>query len=76
MENGILSLAEIQSKYPSEWILIEDPKTDEALNVREGTVTFHSPDRDAVDRKAIESKSSRIAIHYTGEIPSDTVVIL
>src|SRR5437773_2717736 len=31
-----LTLAQIESRYPSEWVLVEDPETDAALEVRAG----------------------------------------
>jgi hypothetical protein len=34
--------------------LIGDPETDESQRLLAGTVLFHSPDRDDVDRKLLE----------------------
>jgi hypothetical protein len=34
----VLTIAEIEGKFESEWVLIEDPSTNEALEVRGGTV--------------------------------------
>lgn len=30
----VLSITEIEAKFDSEWVLIEDPRTDEALEVQ------------------------------------------
>jgi hypothetical protein len=76
MIDEVLSLAEIESKFDSEWILIEDPQTDEALEVRSGTVRFHGKDREEVYRRAIEIRPKRFAIVYTGKMPEDTAIIL
>ncbi|HUT92340.1 MAG TPA: hypothetical protein VMY37_22790 [Thermoguttaceae bacterium] len=71
-----MTLQEIESQFDSEWVLIEDPITDEALNVLGGKVLHHSKDRDEVYRKAVSLRPKRSAVVYTGEIPEDTAVVL
>lgn len=71
-----MTLEEIESQFDSEWVLIEDPITDEALNVLGGKVLHHSKDRDEVYRKAVSLRPKRSAVVYTGEIPEDTAVVL
>jgi hypothetical protein len=73
---NVLTIAEIQSQFTSEWVLIEDPRTNDALAVLGGTVRCHSKDRDAVYRKAVELRPRRSAILYTGTIPKDTAIVL
>ncbi|MEK6410133.1 MAG: hypothetical protein AABN34_24675 [Acidobacteriota bacterium] len=53
----VLTVAEIKSKYDSEWVLIEDPQTNEALEVQSGRVLYYSKDRDEFDRKAFRIPS-------------------
>ena len=72
----VLTIAEIKEQFPSEWILVEDPITNEALEVQSGNVRWHSPDRDEVYRKAIELRPKRSAILNTRRIPEGTAVIL
>ena len=74
--NEVLSMAEIEAKFDSEWVLIEDPRTDEALEVYGGTVGWHGKDRDEVYRRAIEFRPKRFAIVYTGKMPQDTAIVL
>jgi hypothetical protein len=74
--NEVLNVSEIQSQFPSEWVLVEDPVTDESLVVQSGTVLYHSKDRDEVYRKAVELRPKRFAMLYTGSIPKDTAVVL
>lgn len=71
-----MTIEEIESQFDSEWVLIEDPRTDEALNVLGGKVLCHSKDRDEVYRKAVSLRPKRSAVVYTGEIPEDTAVVL
>ena len=74
--SDILTLAEIEAQFESEWVLVEDPQTNEALEVQSGNVLWHSKDRDEVYRKAIELRPKRCAVLYTGTIPKDTVIVL
>ncbi len=74
--NEVLTIAEIESRFPSEWILVEDPQTNEALEVQSGRVLCHSKDRDEVYRKAVELRPKRFAMLYTGTIPEGTAVVL
>jgi hypothetical protein len=67
----MMTLAEIEARYPSEWILIADPEVDRHLDIIRGRVVCHSKDRDEVDRKAIELRLKSSVFHYTGEIPKD-----
>ena len=55
--------------------MIEDPRTDEALNVLGGKVLDHK-DRDEVYRKAVSLRPKRSAVIYTGEMPEGTAVVL
>jgi len=71
-----MTIEEIESQFDSEWVLIEDPKTDEGLKVLRGKVLHHSKDRDEVYRKAVSLRPKRSALIYTGEIPEDTAVVL
>ena len=62
-------MAEIQSRFDSEWVLVGDPVTDRTLNVRSGRILAHSPDRDEVYRHAMALKPKRFAVLYTGVTP-------
>ncbi len=64
-----LSIDEIESRYPDEWILIGEPQMNNALAVLRGTVLWHSPNRDEVYQKAIELRPKHIAFHYSGTVP-------
>jgi hypothetical protein len=72
----ILTIAEIEGKFDSGWVLIEDPSTDEFLDVQGGTVRWHARDRDEVYRRAIRIRPKRFAIVYTGTMPGDTAIAL
>ena len=71
-----LSLEEIQVRFDSEWVLLEDPETSEALEVKSGKVLWHSKDRDEVYRKARELRPKHSAILYTGKLPKGTAIVL
>ena len=71
-----MTIEEIESQFDSEWVLIEDPRTDEAPNVLGGKVLDHNKGRDEVYRKAVSLRPKRSAVIYTGEIPEGTAVVL
>lgn len=72
----LLTLAEIEAQFASEWVLVENPQTDAALDVQSGKVLWHSKDRDEVYRKAVELRPKRCAVLYTGKMPKGTAVVL
>jgi len=74
--NDVLTIGQIKSQFESEWILVEDPETNEALEVQAGTVRWHSKDRDEVYRKAVELRPKRFAMLYTGKMPKGTAIVL
>ena len=73
---SVLTIAEIYAHYDSEWVLVEDPQTDDALEVISGRVAAHSKDRDDVYRFATATRPKRFAILYTGEPSQDAAIIL
>lgn len=72
----ILTVAQIEARFVAEWVLLEDPQTDDALEVHGGAVRYHSKDRDEVYRKAVELRPKRFAVLYTGSIPKHAAVVL
>ncbi|KHD08513.1 hypothetical protein PN36_16815 [Candidatus Thiomargarita nelsonii] len=72
----ILTISEIETQFSSEWILVDEPKTNEALEVQSGKVLFHSKDRDEVYRIAAAKHPARFAVLYTGMIPKDEAIVL
>jgi hypothetical protein len=71
-----LTIAQIEAQFQSEWVLVEDPQTNEALEVQSGKVRWHSQDRDEVYRKAVELRPRRFALLSTGKMPKDTAIVL
>jgi hypothetical protein len=73
-----LTIAEIESKFDCEWVLLENPETNESLEVMSGKVLWHSADRDEVYRKAMELRPARFAVLFTGpySIPRGTDIVL
>ena len=72
----VMTIGEIESEFDSEWVLVDEPETNEQLEVLRGKVIHHSKDRDEVYRKAVSLRPRRSAILYTGSIPEGTVVVL
>jgi hypothetical protein len=72
----ILTIAQIKKRFDSEWVLVEDPQANEALEVQRGTVRWHGKDRDEVYRKALELHPRRFAMLYTGKMAEDSEIVL
>ena len=71
-----MTVEEMRTQFESEWVLVENPQTNDALEVLKGKILHHSKDRDEVYRKAVALRPKRSAIVYTGEIPEDMEVAL
>ena len=72
----VLTIAEIERKFDSEWVLLEDPSTDSSLRISGGTVRCHGKDRDEVYRQTVQIRPRRFAMVYTGTMPGDTAIAL
>ena len=71
-----LTRSEIESRFKSEWVLLEDPDANEQLEIIGGRVLCHSPHRDEVYRRAREIKPKHSAFIFTGSFPKDTEFVL
>lgn len=74
--NEVLTIDELNSRYPSELILLEDPQVDEHLRVVSGRVLWHSKNQEEVYRKGIELRPKHAAFVHTGPFPDDVVYVL
>jgi len=72
----VLTLDQIEARFPSQWVLVADPDLTESLAVVKGKVLWHSPNRDEVYRKARELRPRHSAILYTGTLPDEAAVVL
>jgi hypothetical protein len=63
------TMAEIERRYPNEWVLIDRPRRTATQAVLGGSLVFHSPDKLAVYERVKElPKPFDIAVWYTGPI--------
>ena len=73
----ILTITEIEARFPSEWVLIDQPQKDEGEQLVGGIVVCHSKDPDEVYRHANAMPAPiRIAIHFTGPPDPDMEFML
>ena len=71
-----MTMAEMEREFAGEWVLVQDPQTNDALEVIQGNVVCHSKDRDEVYRRAVALRAKRYAVLFTGKMPADTAVVL
>jgi hypothetical protein len=68
---------EIYKNYKDMWVLIEDVCVDEeGMNISEGTVLYHHPNKEQVYQKALKLRPKKFAVEYTGNLPEDLVFML
>lgn len=75
MGEPYLTMAEIENRYPNEWVLIDRPTEDRRTGrVSGGHVVMHSPDRAEVDRWLLALRPGELpvfAYFYIGRPPAD-----
>jgi hypothetical protein len=74
--DSVLTIAQIETQFDDEWVLVSHPDTDASLQVQGGLVLWHSKNRDEVYQKAIELRPPRFAVLYMGQLSEDTAIIL
>jgi hypothetical protein len=67
-----LTINEIEARFDGEWVLIEDPVTNAALEVERGRVRFHSREQQDLYKKAKELGLHRWAVVFAGKMPHKT----
>ena len=69
-----MTLKEIMRKYKDEWLLIEYTSLDDNLNVVEGKVIAHSPNKEKIYAQLMNTKGKNVAIEYAGKLPEVAVM--
>jgi len=74
--NEVLTIAEIKSRYPAEYVLLGEPQKTDKLELIAGRVLWHGPDREELYRQANALRPKDSAILYTGPMPKNLAVLL
>ena len=74
VKKPLLTKETIRTKFPNQWLLLEDVELDASTTLRKGRVIAHSKDRDAIHR-ALKKHTGNLCIHFTGAVPPDTGII-
>ena len=73
----VLTVKEIEARFPSEWVLLADPQINEYQEVLSGRLICHSKNRDEVYDEAIALPPPKnIAVLYTGAVPAPGKAII
>lgn len=75
----VLSIAEIEARFDSEWVLLEDPETTASQEILGGRLLLHSKDKAEVHRKLREMGEQGpkfVAIFYVGLPPKGMEFVL
>jgi len=71
-----LTLEEIEARYAPDWVLIDEPKTDDLQQLLGGIVVECGPDRDDLYRKASELGLHHVAVRKLGPWLEEMVLLL
>ena len=68
---SILTKQQIIEQFPDEWVLIDEPQFDEALEVTGGRVAFHSENKNDIYKADRSLQLKQAAYLFTGSIGAD-----
>ncbi|HEX8219884.1 MAG TPA: hypothetical protein VF914_11835 [Chloroflexia bacterium] len=76
MVGEVLTWEQIEDLYHGEWVLLEDPQSEENLQVLGGKLLCHSKSREEIGKKLLELRPKSSALVYVGSPPADSVFLL
>jgi hypothetical protein len=70
IEKEVLKMAEIESSYPNQWIVLGNPVFN-GIDVLEGVVIAHHADKRIASMEGAERRASfqKITLFYVGKLP-------
>ena len=71
-----LTIEEIEARYAPDWVLIDEPQTDELQQLLGGRVVDRGPNRDILFRKARELGLHHVAVRKLGPYLQDMEYLL
>ena len=74
--DDVLTLSQMEARYPDEWLLIESPELDDDMEIIKGRIIAHSPDRALVFQYDKQHRPRSAAYLFTGALPDAMAVNL
>ena len=74
MAEPYMTMAEIEAKYPNQWVLIANPKVNRRQKIVGGHVVLHCADRAEFLRRVGDGEGAignSAAVRYVGRFPED-----
>jgi hypothetical protein len=72
MTPDVLSLPEIEKRYPDQWVVLDHVRSDPGPVLRGGRVIFATEDEDALSQRLRElPRGVHYAIRFLGDPPPD-----
>jgi hypothetical protein len=70
IETEVLKMAEIEARYPNQWIVLGNPVFD-GMDVLEGVVISHHADKRVASMEGGERRapSQKVTLFYVGKLP-------
>ena len=76
MNEPYQTMAEIEAKYPNEWVLVDKPTVDRLDDVIGGNVIWHHADRDEFDRGLLSHPLADSAILFAGVLHPEPEMVI
>jgi hypothetical protein len=76
MSEPYMTMAEIEAKYPNEWVLIDKPKVDSYADVVGGQVVWHHANRDQFDQGLLDHPLADSAIFFAGVLHPEPAMVI
>lgn len=72
----VMTIQELERVFNAEWVLLEDPISNDLLEVQSGKLIYHTKDRNDLDRTLLEIRPRKSAVLYIGPWPVHLVTAL
>jgi hypothetical protein len=73
---SILTKQQIIDQFPDEWVLIDEPEFDDALEVTCGRVAFHSGNKNDIYKADRSLQLKKAAYLFTGNVGINKTYVL
>ncbi|HET6575001.1 MAG TPA: hypothetical protein VFG68_15450 [Fimbriiglobus sp.] len=76
MGDEYLTMAEIEAKYPGEWVLLDRPTKDRHGDVTGGRLVFHQADRGLLDAELLSRHLREFAVLHVYDPNAEPVYLI
>ena len=71
----VMTMEQLKRDYDQEWVLLEDPVSDDEDWTIAGRLLFHSPDHDKLYERAMEIRPKHFGVFFMGPPDDESVLV-